>query len=98
MLFSSSVADPGCFIPDPDLFPMRIPDPNIFHSGSYITRVMKNKNTFIRVSEASFNIQKDNSSQIRKKFIQDPGREKAPDPGSGSTTLFSSGGKNSYLA
>jgi hypothetical protein len=40
----SSVADPGCFIPEPNIFHFSIPDPNSFHPGSYIKRGVKNKN------------------------------------------------------
>jgi hypothetical protein len=34
----TSVADPGCFIrdSDPNIFSLWIPDPNIFHPGSWI--------------------------------------------------------------
>jgi hypothetical protein len=42
VFFCSSVAEPGCFIPDPKIFPSRIPDLdpdlNIFHPGYYIKK------------------------------------------------------------
>jgi hypothetical protein len=56
----TSVADPGCFIPDPNIFPSRIPD---LHNK----RDEKSKQPFlwqITVSGASLISQKDHSSRI----------------------------------
>jgi hypothetical protein len=38
-------ADPGCFIPDPNIFSSQIPEPDatLFHLESFIKRGMKNK-------------------------------------------------------
>jgi hypothetical protein len=87
----ASVADPGCFVPDPRIFSSRIPDPT-----SYVKkRVAKVNILFSCCSQFQDQVlrvaqfHKDNispkkgaGSGIRKKFVPNLGGEKhrIPDP------------------
>jgi hypothetical protein len=87
-----SVADPRCFIPDPDLtiFSSRIRIQTYSHPGAYMKSGMQNyQYSFLCFQEQSLSlIQIDLGSGNRKKFIPDPGGKKAPDPESRSVTLI----------
>ncbi len=87
----SSVADPGCL--------SRIPDPTFFHPGSRICikefNYFNPKKWFL----SSMKYGPGCSSRIRiltfyPSRIPDPGVKKAPDPGSGSSTLLDSSPEN----
>jgi hypothetical protein len=79
-----SVADPGCFIPDPTVFSSRI-----LHENWNANLLFSCFLCFQAQSLSLSHSQKDTRSGIRKKFIPDLGGKKAPDPGSGSATLNS---------
>jgi hypothetical protein len=72
LFFRYSVADPGCFIPDPD--------PTI--APSRIRPLLTN---FVNLSRIQIRPLLHPGSRIRNPV---PGGKKAPDPGSGSATLF----------
>jgi hypothetical protein len=93
-LVCSSVADPECFMQDPDLtiFSSRIP--TFFNPGSLIKSGIQ---TYFFLASYAFRNKvlvlvivkeiRNPRSGIRTKFIPDPGGKKTLDPGSGSTTL-----------
>jgi hypothetical protein len=83
------------FIPDPgsEFFPSRIPDPIFFHPGSRIRikelKYFNQKKWFLSTQKYDPGF----SSRIRTPDpdflpIADPGVKKAPDPGTGSATLW----------
>jgi hypothetical protein len=71
---SNSVADPGCFIPDPTISSSRIRIQTFFHPGSYMKSGMQ---TFF---SASYAFRSKVLVLVTVKKIPDPGGKKAPDP------------------
>jgi hypothetical protein len=89
------------FIPDPgsDFFPSRIPDPNCLHLGSrilikefnYLLTPKKAKKWFLSSKKYDLGCSSripDPDADFLPSRIPDPGVKKAPNPGSGSATLF----------
>jgi hypothetical protein len=78
------VADPGCLsrIPDPDFYPSK--NSNIREEYQKNYRTFYSKKLPLTLKSMGL------GSGIRKKPIPDPVVKKAPDPGSGSTTMSGS--------
>jgi hypothetical protein len=79
--------------PGSDFFPSRIPDPNCLHPGSLsknlsILTPKKAKNGFYAIKNMIRIVIPDPDADFLPLQIPDPGVKKAPNPGSGSATLF----------